>query len=222
MAEKIRLIGADATLEKGTLGTLKTTGAPTKGAWYIIKAIDGTSVFPSGYKVGDIWQGDATKTFSATNSAYPITFTLAEDVSSWEVTFSKDAIEVTVLADSVKKYRAGRADASGTMSGINFVNQINQAGGVANKFVRVVNGDTAGNTVAALTPVDGTPYYFRGLLQDDKDTTGEIYTFLFGKIEVEGWKAGGAVGDAQTWDSSFHFVDSDPILYCLEVETPTT
>ena len=86
MAEKIRLIGADATLERGTLGTLKTTGAATKGDWYIINAINGTTVFPSEYKVGDIWQGDATKTFSATNSAYPITFAVAEDVSSWEVT----------------------------------------------------------------------------------------------------------------------------------------
>jgi hypothetical protein len=209
-------------LEKGTLGTLAVTGSATKGAWYVIKAIDGTTVFPTGYKVGDIWQGDATKTFSATNSAYPITFTLAEDVSSWDVTFSKDAIEVTTLADGTRKYRAGKADAVGAMSGINFVDQINKAGGIANKFVRVINGDTAGNTVAVLTPVDGTPYYFRGLLQDDKTTTGEIYTFLFGKIEVEGWKAGAAVGDAQSWDSSFHFVDADPILYCLEVETPST
>lgn len=222
MGEINRLIGADATLERASFGATLVTGSATKGAWYKIVLKTGDTVFPAGYKNGDLVQGQASMTFSATNSAQLATFTIAEDVSSWEVTFSKDSVEVTTLADNIKKFRKGKGDAQGTMSGINLISEMRVAGSVANKFLRIVTGDTAGNTAATMIPADGTPYYFRGLLQDDGTTVGETYTFLFGKIEVGGWKAGAAIGDAQTWDSDFTFVDNDPILYMMDVETPTT
>lgn len=216
-----RLIGADATLEKASFGSTLVTGTATKGAWYKIVLKTGDTVFPAGYRNGDLIQGDGVMTFSSTNSAQLVTFATVEDCSSWSVEFSKDEIEVTVLSDNVKKYRAGKADASGSIEGINFVSELKKVGGIANKFLRIVNGDTAGNAAAVLSEVDNSEYYFRGLLQDD-DAIGETLVFLFGKIELYGWSAGAAVGDAQTWTSNFRFIDNDPILYLMDSETPTT
>ena len=216
-----RLTGADSTVEHATFGSTLTTGSATKGAWYKIVLKTGDTVFPAGYKAGDMIQGQASMTFSATNSAQLVTFELVQDCSSWNAEFSKDEIELTVLADKVKKYRSGKADATGTLEGINFISELKKVGGLANRFLRIVNGDTAGNTASVLSEVSNGDYYFRGLLQDD-DTIGETVTFLFGKIELFNWSAGAAVGDAQSWSCNFRFIDNDPILYLMDSETPTT
>jgi hypothetical protein len=217
-----RLIGADATLEKAAFGSTLTSGTATKGTWYKIVLKTGDTVFPAGYLAGDLIQGDGAMTFSATNSAQPVTFTTMEDCSSWSVEFTKDEIEVTVLSDKVKKYRAGKADASGSIEGINFVSELKKAGGVANKFLRVVKGDKLVNSASSMSAVDNSEFYFRGLLQD-YDALGETVVFLFGKIELYGWTAGAAVGDAQSWTSNFRFIDNDPILYCIDnLAAPTT
>lgn len=216
-----RLVGADATLEKASFGSTLTSGTATKGAWYKIVALSGTDVFPSGYLVGDMWQGDGVKTFTSSNSAQLVSFSTMLDCSSWSVEFTKDEIEVTVLADNVKKYRTGKSDANGTIEGINFITEMKKVGGLANRFLRIVNGDTAGNTTSVLSEVDNSDFYFRGLLQDD-DAIGETVTFLFGKIELQGWSAGATVADAQSWSSNFRFIGNDPILYLMDSETPST
>lgn len=216
-----RLVGADSTIEKASFGTTIVTGTATKGAWYKIVLKTGDTVFPAGYIAGDLIQGDGVMTFSATNTAQLATFTLVQDASSWSSEFSKDEIEVTVLADKVKKYRAGKSDATGTLEGINFISELKKVGGLANRFLRIVNGDTVGNSTAILSEVDNSDYYFRGLLQND-DAIGETVTFLFGKIELFNWSAGAAVGDAQSWSSSFRFIGNDPILYLMDSETPST
>ena len=50
--------------------------------------------------------------------------TLIEDCSSFNFELNADEIEVTVLKDQVKKYRKGKSDMSGTITGINFISEM--------------------------------------------------------------------------------------------------
>jgi hypothetical protein len=211
MSAKNRLIGADAELYKAAFGTEVVAGASVAGTWYYITKKDGNSVFPAGYEVGDLFLGDGVATFSATNAAKAVTFTSMADVSSFTLEFSKDEIEVTTLADDVKKYRSGKSDLSGNIEGINFIDQMKAAGSVANRFLRVVTA-TAAN-VSTLNAVDGSPLYCQFMIQKDTVTTTETHAFMFAQVELFGWSAGAAVGDAQTWSSGVRVIGNDPILY---------
>ena len=210
MAGKDRLIGADASLYKMTFGTPLVTGTMTSGSWYLIASISGTATFPSGYAVGDLFLGKG-QMLNAGNTASLATPSLMSDVSSFTLEFSKDEIDVTTLADDIKKYRGGKTDMSGTVEGINFISEMNKSGSVANRFVRVVSA-TADNT-ATLHTVDGSPLYGQFYIQDDTTTSGETSAFLFGQIELYGWSAGASVGDAQSWSSGVRMSGNDPILY---------
>ena len=218
-----RLVGADASLKKATFGSALVTGNAQAGKWYKILKIDGTTVFPAGYVVGDLWQGDGVKTFSVTNSAALATFAVVADASSFSFDLSSDEIEVTVLADDVKKYRKGKTDMSGSIEGITFVSEIKKAGSIVNRFLRVVTGDSAANTPAVLNEVDGSDYYIQALLQD-YDAIGETVVFLFGQIELLSYNLGAAVSDAQNYTANVRFIGADPIIYAVdqEVAAPST
>ena len=209
---KNRLVGADAELFKASFGPEIVTGSSTAGAWYLITKKDGATVFPAGYAVGDLFMGPAVAvTFSATNAAKLATFTSLADITSFQMEFSKDEIEVTTLVDGVKKYRSGKSDLSGTVEGINFISEMRKAGSFANRFLRTVT-TTAAN-VATLSAVDSAPLYCQFFLQKDTTTATETQAFIFAQVELFGWGAGASVGDAQTWSSSLRVVGNDPILY---------
>jgi hypothetical protein len=191
------------------------TGTATAGAWYKIAVKDGTTVFPDGYGVGDLWQGDGTATFSATNSAALATFATVMDASSFDFQFSSDEIEVTVLVDGVKKYRKGKTDLSGTVRGLNLISEMKKPGSILNKFLRVVTGDSLSVADSVLNPVDNSSYYMRAMLQDDTATSGEDHVFLFGEIELFGYSLGADMGSAQEWESGVRFIGADPIVYVI-------
>ena len=219
-----RLVGADASVEKATFAAPLITGSPVKtptSFYKIVAKTVGSTVFPGNWAVGDIIPGKAiVGSFSATESAALATFTPVTDASSWKWEFNRDEIEVTVLIDSTKKYRAGKSDASGTLEGINFISELKKVGGIANKFLRVATGDSKLAGAITLSGIDQSDFYFRGYLQDDS-TVGETLTYLMGKIELFGWSAGASVGDAQSWSSGMRFVGNDPILYCIDYVAST-
>lgn len=216
-----RLVGSDAELRRATFGPTLVTGSATKGAWYKIVLKTGDTVFPAGYKNGDLIQGQASMTFSATNSAQLVTFTTVQDASSFSIELSADEIEVTVLADETKHYRRGKVDFSGTVEGITLISEAKKAGSILNRFLRTVVGDTAGNTAATLNEVDKSDYFIQGMLQKD-DSAGETQAFIIAQVELFGYSLGAAVGDAQTWSSGIRVIGPDPVVYFMEVETPTT
>lgn len=220
---KDRLIGADSSIEKATFGAALVTGSPAEASWYkIVARTADVTVFPAGYVVGDLIQGKSiTGPFTAGESAALATFTVVQDATSWKWDFSKAEVDVTTLVDDVSKYRSGKADATGSLEGITFISEARKAGSLANRFVRIVNGDTAGNSAAVLSAIDKSDYFFRGVLQDDT-TTGETLTFLFGQIELYGTSFGGAIGDAQSWTSNMRWIGADPILYFMDCEVATT
>lgn len=213
MASKDRLVGADASLMKATFGPELVTGSSVAGSWYKIeKRTTGTTVFPAGYEVGDLWLGPSVAvTFTADESAKLATFTEIGDVTSFTLEYSADEIEVTVLADEVKKYRRGKADMSGTVEGINFVSEMKKAGSFVNRFMRTVSA-TAAN-VATLSAVNSDALYCQFYIQKDAATAGETQAFLFAQIDLFGTSLGAAIGDAQSWSSGLRIVGNDPILY---------
>jgi len=210
---KDRLIGADGTLYKGTLATEATSsGAMVAGALYKIATTSGTGVFPSGFEVDDYFIGDDTKELSVGNSAYLVTSDEAADVSSFSLEFSADEVEVTVLSDDVKKYRRGKTDLTGNISGINFVSEMEKAGSFLNRFVRTVT-TTSGWTGASMNLVDGQTLVGVFYLQKDQDTAGETTAILVAEVETLGYSAGATVADAQNWESGIRIIGPDPIVF---------
>ena len=213
MAAKDRLIGADATFYKGTAAaTATTSGTMIEGAIYKIATISGTTVFPTGFEVGYYFLGDSTKTLSAGNSAYLVTTEEAADVTEFSIEFSADEVEVTTLPDDVKKYRRGKTDLSGSVSGINFVSEMKKAGSVANRFLRTVTV-TSGYGSASMNLVDGTQLVGVFYLQKDKTTPAETSAILIAEIELFGYNLGASTGDAQDWESGLRVIGPDPILF---------
>lgn len=210
---KDRLVGSDASFFKATVATTATTsGNMVAGSFYKIASISGTTVFPSGYAVGDIFVGDAAKTLSSTNSAYLLTSTEAFDVNSFSIEFSADEIEVTTLSDSIKKYRKGKSDMSGTVEGINFVSEMSKTGSFLNRFLRTAS-TTSGYVTSTLNPVVSSDIFGVFYLQDDGATAGETQVFMVAQVEFYGYSLGAAVGDAQAFSSNIRLIGNDPIVY---------
>ena len=213
IAGKDRLVGADATLYKGTIPSAATTsGSMVEGGIYKIATISGTTVFPAGFEVGDYFLGDSTKTLTADNSAYLIAAEEAADVTEFSIEFSADEIEVTTLPDDVKKYRRGKTDLSGSISGINFVSEMKKAGSIANRFLRTVTV-TSGYGTATMNLVDGDQLVGVFYLQKDSTSVNETTAILVAEIELFGYNLGASVGDAQNWESGLRVIGPDPILF---------
>ena len=210
MANLNRLVGSDASLYKMTFGTTLVTGAMVSGSWYKIASISGTATFPSGYVVGDLFLGKG-QTLNAGNTAALATSTIVADCSSFSMEFSRDEIDVTVLADDIKKYRPGKTDLSGTVEGINFISEMNKDHSILSRFMKSVSA-TADNT-STLRAVDASELYGQFFIQDDTTTSGETSAFLFGQIELYGYNLGASVSDAQTWNSGLRFIGADPVMY---------
>ncbi len=214
-----RLVGSDALLQKVTFGTPETTGTPDAKKWYKIELKTGDTVFPTGFGVGDFIQGEMCVTlaeFSATNSASEATFATVQDARSFTIELSKDEIDVTVLADGNKKYRAGKQDFSGTVEGITIIDEAKKANSIMNRFFRTVTGtNNQGTGDTVLNPLSTGDYYIRGLLQKD-DTVGETEVFFFAQIELFGYSLGASMDGAQEWSSGLRLVGADPLIYFVD------
>lgn len=180
------------------------------GAFYKVATVT-SGVFYSGIEVGDIVIGDASKTLTASNSAYLITATEMMDVNEFSIALKAAEIEVTTLSDSVQKYRKGKTDMSGSIKGINMVSIMKTAGSALNRFLRIVNLTTS--HVGTLSEVDGSDLIGIFYLQKDATTTSETEAYMVAQIELFGYNLGAAVANAQTFDSGIRIIGNDPIVY---------
>lgn len=204
-----RLVGSDGELWAYTFGTPLVTGTATAGAEYKIVKKDGDTVFPAGYKVNDLFVAVGTETFSATNSAALATPALVGEITSFKFDFSKDAIEVTTLADINKMYRAGKGDVTGTIEGITFVESLANGTSIANQFVRIVSIGSTGTQT--LYDLDGSSLWVKCFLQKD-DTSGESQVWFAAQVTLLGYSFGAAISDAQSWSSDVRLM-SDPLVF---------
>lgn len=213
MAIADRLVGSDATLFKGTAAAVATaSGTMVAGAIYKIATISGTTVFANGMEVGDFYLGDVSKTLTAANSAYLVTASEAVDVSEFSMELAASEIEVTTLSDEVSKYRKGKTDLSGSISGINFISEMKKAGSFLNRYLRTITTTSAyGSPV--LNQVASTPLVGVFYLQKDNTTASETTAIMIAEVETFGYNLGAAVADAQTWESGFRVIGNDPIVF---------
>lgn len=213
-----RLIGSDARLEQAFFATPLTSGSASKDAWYRIEKKTGDTVFPKGFKVGDVISGELIAgDFSATNSGALASFTTIAEVTSFNIEVSKDETEVTTLADLNKQFRAGKQDFSGTVEGITIISEARKKNSIMNRFFRIVDGvNNKGTGTAVMHDIVPANMYIRGLLQSDENI-GETMAFFFARVELFGYGLGASVGDAQNWSSGMRLSGSDPIIYFVDM-----
>lgn len=210
MAIAERLVGSDATLFRGTVGASPvTTGAMVQNSIYRIATISGVAVFPAGFEVGDYFLGNGS-TLSAGNSAYLVTSSEQVDVSEFSFDISAPEIEVTTLSDDATKFRKGKTDVSGSISGINFISEMKKAGSFLNRFMKTVVTTVSG---AAVSPISSTNLVGVFYLQKDITTSGETQAVMIVEVETFGYRLGAAVADAQTWESGLRLTGNDPIVF---------
>jgi len=219
MADK-RLIGEDASLSKFVEGTLMEGDASTiitvKGTIYKIAAIAETdSAFPTDFVVGDYYYEPDTITLAVGDNVYPIEETVVTYCKSWAMTVSSDETETTVLRDTVKKYRKGKTDVSGTITGIMTTDDLKTAGAITNRFFKVITVTSGvALTNADIHGIDKSDYFIKAYL-NDSDISGDTQAFLLAQIELLGSNLGAEMGSAQEWSSDIRMVGNDPVLYTV-------
>jgi hypothetical protein len=219
MADK-RLIGEDASLYKFVAGATKTgdgsTITLTAGKIYKITAkATSSSIFPAGFAVGDYYYATTAAVLASGDICIEQTETLVSDCKSWTMTVSSDEVEVTVLADSVKKYRKGKSDVSGTITGIAFTSELGKAGSVNNRFIKTV-AVTMGTAPVAndVFAIDSSDYFIKAYLNED-DVSGNTQVFILAQIELLGYNWGAEMGNAQEWSSDIRMIGVDPVMFAV-------
>lgn len=240
MADKTRLVGSDGKIVTVAYGTELNqaaagnddldellggeTGDGIGAGWYEITQIsDDTSAFASGLAVGDLFWDDGSMVLddgltagTSGDKVKPLTETEMGDVQSFSLEISKAEIDVTVLSDTVKRYRSGKTDMTGSIEGITTIGTTDAAGYVLNNFLRTIKQASAGTvTVSA---IDDSPIYIKGVIQKDT-SSGESEAFLWAKINLLSTRLGAGGEDAQSFTSNFRVApgDPEPTVYIREV-----
>lgn len=213
---KTRLIGNDGAIYIGSIGVAfvgdgtKTLdelaeGTVASGAgkgFYQVDAISSASSFFdwSGVEVGDYFYDDGKGELASGDKAVPVALlnSQQEDTSikGFEISLSKDKIDVTTLTDKQKTYRMGKADASGTMTGVTTVGNDT----MKRRFMDVLDVSSTGTFT--MKRMDNTPLYFVGFLNAE-EVAGDTLVAIVGRIDIESGNLGATDGSAQEYSSGF-------------------
>lgn len=212
-----KLIGDDGTIFDAIAGSeAEGDGAtPLAEGHYLITAVAGSSGWPgtsgaSGAEqvgVGRIIEVRATDTAITpeTGDKYiPLTMTELCDISSWNVAFAGDEVEVTTFCNEFKLYRAGKDDANGTLSGIFTIGTTDKVTGLAlaNNFIDIVKQD-GGDTIDVHQKVKGAK--LARLVLNKEFDIGDYFE-MWAPIDLIGFNLGAEQGaNAQAFDSNFRF-----------------
>ena len=219
---KERLIGSDGKLVTVTFGTvLDSTDSPidTDG-WYQVEDIGVASDLPAGLSVGELVYLVDGDTLAAGDEVAPLVEREQADVTSFNLEISKAEIDVTTLADGVRRYRTGKVDMNGSLEGITTLGETDAEGWVLNNFIKIVQ-QTATGTVSVFE-VDDSPIYLKGYIQKD-DSPGEKESFVWARVVLLGSSLGASGEDAQNFSSNFRIApgEPEPTLYVREVADET-
>ena len=126
--------------------------------------------------VGEFFYNPSASTLAlnAGDTYYPCTLVPIMDLAGWSLDLQADETETTVLADTIKKYRQGRSDASGTLDMVFMKGETDMPNtatqfGPANSFFASV--DIANTGVASvITPRNTSATYVLGYLDQDAST----------------------------------------------------
>lgn len=213
---KERLIGNDGAIYLVDSAIAELTGDATKtldvltggtagsgkgkGFYRITSLTDTKTEFWADVEVGDYFYDNGALVLSTGNKAVPICLLneVSEDTSikGFEISLTKDKIDVTTLADKVKTYRMGKVDASGTMSGITTIGDYT----IQKRFLDILKVSDSGTFT--MNRKTNSPLFFVGFLNDE-DIEGDTLVAVVGKIEIESGAMGATDGSAQEFSSSF-------------------
>lgn len=133
------------------------------------------------------------------------------DAKSINLSFTSSEIDVTTLKDAVKKYRAGKGDATGSIAFQVMISEMKK-GSIYNKFLRIIN--IAANGKQSVSDIESKPIFIKGVLQ--KQGAGETQVFLLAQIELFGLTLGASMEAAQEYTSNIRLIGADPILFVVE------
>ena len=135
-------------------------------------------------------------------------------VTSWSIELTADEVEVTTLADNVKKYRKGKVDATGSMKGQFDTHAVKKGEGIQNQFFNVIIRKSDG--MVQMVPKKEGSIFIKGYLQS-KDTPEADKIFTSAEIQPGTITLGADLGSAQEFDGPFRLTgDTNLQLYYQE------
>lgn len=208
MAERKRLIGKDGKVyqaQKGAVTSGDGETALTQGMFYIPVVIGANSGFPDGVQVGYPFVGDGVSAPTAGDQYLTLTLTSQCDITSAEVEFEKDEIDITTLCDDIRKYASGFSDATGTLEGIT---TLDLSEPMIAKFVTVQKQDSTG----AITVINQNDDPLIAVIELNKiDNSDADRALFFAPVTLNGYTLGVNIDDAQTFSSGFRIAQDNDI-----------
>lgn len=208
-----KFVGDDGFVKKATFGAeIAGDGVtPLPVGTYLITKVASSSAFPApalggtAAAPGDIITVATGVTITPATDDDVVTLVLADqcDISSWAMEFSKEEIEVTTLCDSVKKYRAGKADMSGTMNGVFTAGTTDATDGNLRQFIDIAKQD-AGASFDRFAQQEAILLGF-WYINDDTNLADQM--FVVAPFQLFGQGLGGEIGAAQSFSSAFRFAN---------------
>lgn len=213
---KVAEVTGDDTKTLDELVDSGTKGDKTAEGFYKVVALASTTSALTGLAVGDYFYNDGSLVLKTGDKVLPIAMInkIGEDTSikGFEISLTRDKTELTTMSDTLKTYRMGKADASGTMTGITTVNE----DVLKNKFLDVITVSNAG--AFTKSKQNNTPIYFVGFLNADKDVANGTLVAVVGRIDIESGNLGATVGNAQEFSAGFAPFSGDK-LQVINIET---
>ena len=207
-----RFVGDDGFVKKATFGAeiLGDGLTPLPVGDYLVIKVAASSGFPSNTDGTAIAAGDVIKvqtgiTITPNTDDDVVTLELSNqcDLSSWQMEFSKDEIEVTTLCDSVKTYRAGKSDMSGTLNGVFIAGTSDDKDGNLRQFIDIARQD--GST--SWDRYEQSESIPLGYFYVNNDTSIADEMVVIAPFQLFGYGLGGEIGSAQSFSSSFRFAN---------------
>lgn len=184
------------------------TPLPAPGV-YLVTKVAAVSSFPSTALSGEAIAPGDFLVLKAGDSITPaidddvISFITTDqcDLSSFQMEFTKEEIEVTTLCDLQKKYRAGKADMAGTLNGIFTAGISDATDGILRQFLRIVkqDGDQSFDSFAQQEAILLGFFY----INNDLNIADDMY--VVAAFQIYGTSLGGEIGSAQSFSASFRF-----------------
>ena len=162
-----------------------------------------------GVQVGCPFVGDGASIPTSGDKYLALTLKSQCDITSAEVEFEKDEIDITTLCDDIRKYASGFSDATGTLEGIT---TLDLSEPMIAKFVTVQKQDNLG----AITTIAQNDDPLVVVIELNKiDNSDADRALFFAPVTLNGYTLGVNIDDAQTFSSGFRIAqdnDIKPIL----------
>ena len=208
----VKLIGDDGKLVRAVKNAeIAGNGATALPVGvYLVTAVAASSGFPANTTGTAIAAGDIievktgiTITPEVGDDVISLTLTDQCDISSWSMDFSKEEVETTTFCDTIKTFRAGKADMSGSMAGIFMTGITDATDGGLRGVIDIVKQDGA----TSFDRYAQQETILLGFFYTNKDSSISDVQYVVAPYQEYGRSLGGEPGSPQSFESSFKFAN---------------